>query len=215
MKHLKKWKLYHFHDTSENARVRQTCDLEDNRFLHPDARNLAAFLYRLEKKHPEHFENIRDAVRMAAPFFDRFSLEPSQLNQERIRLEWKEKGSDDYFNAAMLSDGTLRFMCLAALLLQPVLPPVIILDEPELGLHPYGISVLAGLLQAASQCAQVMVATQSVTLVNQFGPGDIIVVDRDKRESLFRRPGRSDLETWLDDYGMGDLWEKNVLGGRP
>ncbi len=216
-KYLDSWRLYHFHDTSESAKVKQTCNIADNKTLQPDARNLAAFLYLLENKHPDHFENIQDAVRMVAPFFDCFNLHPSQLNEDKIRLEWKEKGSDDYFNASALSDGTLRFICLATLLLQPetILPSIIFLDEPELGLHPYAITVLAGLLRSTSQRVQVIVATQSVTLVNQFEPEDIVVVDRDKEQSVFNRLDRPDMTDWLEEYGLGDLWEKNVLGGRP
>lgn len=212
---LKSWKLYHFHDTSESARVKQTSDIEDNRILQPDARNLSAFLYRLQKKNPDYFENIQDAVRMVAPFFDRFNLQPSRLNEEKIRLEWKEKGTDTYFNGSSISDGTLRFICLATLLLQPTLPSVILLDEPELGLHPYAITVLAGLLKQAATKTQVMVATQSVTLVNQFEPSDIIVVDRQDGQSVFRHLDTANMAKWLDDYGLGDLWEKNVFGGRP
>lgn len=215
--YLDSWRLYHFHDTSESAKVKQTGNIADNKTFQPEARNLAAFLYLLEKKHPDHFENIQDAVRMVAPFFDRFNLHPSQLNEDKIRLEWKEKGSDDYFNASALSDGTLRFICLATLLLQPEskMPSIILLDEPELGLHPYAITVLAGLLRSTSQRVQVIVATQSVTLVNQFEPEDIVVVDRDKEQSVFSRLDRPDMTDWLEEYGLGDLWEKNVLGGRP
>ncbi|MCR4288938.1 MAG: AAA family ATPase [Candidatus Scalindua sp.] len=215
--YLNSWRLYHFHDTSDSAKVKQTCNIADNKTLQPDARNLAAFLYLLEKKHPDHFENIQDAVRMVAPFFDRFNLHPSQLNEDKIRIEWKEKGSDDYFDASALSDGTLRFICLATLLLQPEskLPSIILLDEPELGLHPYAINVLADLLRSTSKCAQIIVATQSVTLVNQFEPEDIVVVDREKGQSVFDRLDRPDMTDWLEEYGLGDLWEKNVLGGRP
>lgn len=213
--HLKSWRVYHFHDTSDSAKVKQTGDLEDNRFLRPDARNLAAFLYRLEKTDKEHFENIQDAIRLVAPFFDRFNLQPSELNPDKIRLEWLEKGSDSYFNAAVLSDGTLRFICMATLLLQPRLPSVILVDEPELGLHPYAISVLANLLQSAAKRTQVLISTQSVTLMNLFEPQDVVVVDREEGQSIFRRLEKADMTNWLDDYGLGDLWEKNVIGGRP
>ncbi len=212
---LKSWKPYHFHDTSDSAAIKQTVDVEDNRFFRPDGGNLAAFLYMLSQIYPEHYENIQDAIRMGAPFFDRFVLEPSQLNKDKIRLEWKHKGTSDYFNASALSDGTLRFMCLATLLLQPDLPSIILLDEPELGLHPSAITILAGLLRSASKNSQVIIATQSVTLVNQFEPEDIIVVDRDNEQSVFRRLDKSDMAEWLEGYGLGDLWEKNVLGGRP
>ena len=212
---LRNWRVYHFHDTSDSAGVKQTGELEDNSALRPDAQNLAAFLYRLQVTEPDHFANIQDAVRMVAPFFDRFDLHPSRLNPERIRLEWKEAGNDAYFNASALSDGSLRFMCLAALLLQPELPSLILLDEPALGLHPYAVTVLAGLLRQAAERAQVVVATQSVTLVNQFGPEDIVVVEREDGQSVFRRLDKAAIAAWLDDYGLGDLWEKNVLGGRP
>jgi predicted ATPase len=104
---------------------------------------------------------------------------------------------------------------LATLLLQPKLPSTILIDEPELGLHPYAITVLASLLRSAATETQVIVSTQSVPLVNQFAPEDIIVVDRGDRQSTFARLGEKDLAGWLDDYGLGDLWEKNLLGGRP
>lgn len=212
---LSSWKVYHFHDTSSNAGIKQTGDINDNARLRPDASNLAAFLYLLRETERPYYERIVKTVQLAAPFFDDFVLRPSPLNPEKIRLEWREKGSDAYFNANTLSDGTLRFICLATLLLQPELPSVILIDEPELGLHPYAISLLAGLLKSAASETQVIVSTQSVPLVNQFEPQDIIVVDREDGQSIFRRLDTESLEVWLDEYGLGDLWEKNLLGGRP
>jgi predicted ATPase len=154
-------------------------------------------------------------VRLVAPFFGDFDLRPSRLNPDKIRLEWHEKGSDMYFNAHALSDGTLRFICMVTLLLMPEPPATILIDEPELGLHPYAITLLAALLRSAATRTQVIVSTQSVTLVNQFDPEDIIVVDRAEGRSLFQRQDRENLERWLHEYGMGDMWEKNLLGGRP
>lgn len=212
---LDSYRIYHFHDTSSSAKVKQTGDLDDNRRLQTDAGNLAAFLYRLQQKHAGHFQNIEDTIRQIAPFFEGFRLEPSRLNPDKIRLEWREKGSETYFNAHALSDGTLRFMCLATLLLQPIMPNVILLDEPELGLHPAAISLLADLLESAAQRTQILVATQSVTLVNQFTPESVWVVERDNRHSVFKHLDSADMSTWLDDYGLGELWEKNIIGGRP
>ena len=209
------WRVYHFQDTSPAARVKQTGDLHDNNFLRPDAGNLAAFLYLLQETRPEIFRNITEVVRMVAPFFGSFNLRPDPLNPEKIRLEWQESGSDTYFDAHSLSDGTLRFICLATLLLQPDLPDTVLLDEPELGLHPYAITLLADLLQSAAVRTQVVVSTQSVTLVNQFAPEDVIVVDRADGASVFRRLSEEAIASWLDDYSLGELWEKNVLGGRP
>ena len=112
------------------------------------------------------------------------------------------------FSPGALSDGTLRFICLAALLLQPYLPTTILLDEPELGLHPYAIALLAELLRGAATKTQVIASTQSVSLVNQFEPDDTIVVERDEGQSVFRHLKTNDMQDWLEDYGLGDLWER-------
>jgi predicted ATPase len=209
------WQVYHFHDTSDTALVKKTHDLNDNEYLRPDASNLAAFLYLLQEKYPHEYKQIVETIRLAAPFFDDFHLRPNPLNEDKIILEWHEKNSDAYFDASYLSDGTLRFMCLTTLLLQPNLPSTILIDEPELGLHPFAITSLARMLKAASTLSQVIVSTQSVPLVNQFFPEDIIVVDRIEGQSTFRRPDPESLTLWLEDYGVGDLWQKNVIGGRP
>ena len=209
------WRVYHFHDTSASAKVKQTGDIGDNEALRPDASNLAAFLFLLRTKHPESYRRIVSTIRLVAPFFDDFRLRPSPFNEQKIQLEWSERSSDAYFNAHALSDGTLRFICLATLLLQPDLPSLILIDEPELGLHPYAIQVLAGLVRSASEKTQVILSTQSVSLVNQFAPEDLVVVDRSNGESLFRRLSTEDTKDWLEDYSLGELWEKNVFGGRP
>lgn len=212
---LDSYRVYHFHDTSDRAAVKGTADVEDNRVLRPQAENLAAFLYWMQLKRPDHFANVEDTVRQIAPFFEKFRLAPRALDESKIRLEWKEKGNDAYFNASSLSDGTLRFICLATLLLQPDLPAVILLDEPELGLHPAAVTLLADLLSSAATRTQVIVATQSVTLVNQFEQDAVWTVDREDGQSVFRRLKDEDMATWLDGYALGELWEKNVLGARP
>jgi predicted ATPase len=214
---MNSWRIYHFHDTSDTARVKQAADIHDNRFLRNDAGNLAAYLYMLRETNHDHYAKIVGATRQIAPFFDDFALRPDPLNSGKIRLEWSERGADFYFGASALSDGTLRFICLATLLLQPTghLPSTILLDEPELGLHPAAITILASLLRSAAQRTQVIVSTQSVTLVNQFAAEDILVVEREQGETVFRRFDTEAVEHWLEEYGLGDLWEKNVLGGRP
>ena len=212
---LRSWKLYHFQDTSESAGVKALGPLDDNAFLRPNARNLAAFLLSLKMRAPSHYKKIVATIRQVTPFFDDFQLRESPLAPNKIKLEWRERDSDAYFNAHSMSDGTLRFVCLATLLLQPTLPETILLDEPELGLHPYAIRVLAELLQSASATTQVIVSTQSVSLVNQFSPEDLLVVEREAGNTVFKRPKSEDIQNWADDYGLGDLWEKNVIGGRP
>ncbi|OLS13930.1 MAG: hypothetical protein RBG13Loki_2433 [Promethearchaeota archaeon CR_4] len=208
---LKSWKVFHFHDTSESAKIKQTGDIGDNERLRPDASNLAAFLYMLQQTHLDYYEKIVSTIRLAAPFFDDFFLRPSPLNKSKILLEWREKGSDKYFNANTLSDGTLRFMCLATLLLQPKPPSLIIIDEPELGLHPYAIRLLGELLHRCSTQSQLIIATQSVTIVDLFAADDLIVVERREKQSILRRVDARTIKEWLEDYSMGELWEKNVL----
>lgn len=213
--YFKSFKIYHFHDTSRFAKMRQKCEINDNKMLRHDASNLAAFLYFLKEIHFQHYKNIVDTLKRVAPFFDDFILMPDKLNINRINLEWRERDSDSYFDARYLSDGSLRFICLATLLLQPELPPIILLDEPELGLHPSAITILANLIKSASQKTQIICATESVTFVNKFEPRNILVVDRKNGESNCRRFSPEELGQWLDDYELGDLWEKNVIGGNP
>jgi predicted ATPase len=214
---LRSWQLYHFHDTSESARVKQMGDLGDNLFLRPDAANLAAYLYLVRDQHPQHYETIVETIRLAAPFFGDFILRPNPFNPEKIRLEWRERFSDALFGPNVLSDGTLRFICLTTLFLQPPskLPTTIILDEPELGLHPYAITLLAEMVKSVAEHTQVVLATQSVSLINQFEPEQILVVDRVEGISTVHRLDAAAIEHWLEEYSLGDLWEKNVLGGRP
>lgn len=212
---LNSYRVYHFHDTSNDAGMKGVCDVDDNRVLRPQAENLAAYLYYLQEKQPDHFALIQDTIRQIAPFFDGFRLTPQRLNASKIKLEWNEKGHDGYFDATSLSDGTMRFICLATLLLQPDLPSVILLDEPELGLHPAAVILLADLLEAASERAQLLVATQSVTLINQLTPEKVWTVNREDDQSVFRKLGPSDYEAWLDDYALGELWEKNLIQARP
>lgn len=211
------WKVYHFHDTSDTAGVKRLCSLHDNAYLRPDASNLAAFLFHLSEEKPDTYQQIRKVVQLAIPFFDDFVLKPQKLptEEEQIRLLWKQKGSDYPFWPSQLSDGSLRFICLATALQQPEPPSTIIIDEPELGLHPYAIALLASLLRSASRQMQVIVSTQSVPLVNEFSIDDLIIVEREQGKSIFKRYDEKDFQGWLEEYSVGELWEKNILGGRP
>ena len=212
---LTSYRIYHFHDTSASANVKQPQDIEDNKALYVDAANLAPFLYWMKQKFPDNFEAIESSVRQIAPFFDKFELSPSKNNAEKIRLEWREKSWEQNLNPHLLSDGTLRFMCLATLLLQPYLPRMILLDEPELGLHPAAIKHLAELLKEAAQRTQIFVATQSVTLINQLDLADIFVADRIDGATKIRQFTEQELSEWVNRYSIGELWEKNIMGGKP
>ena len=211
-------RVYHFHDTSLTARVRQYCYVGDNRWLMPDAGNLAAFLLRLrEMNGAQAYSRIVTTIRLVAPFFNDFDLEPAGPNNTDIILNWRDKGSDQVFGPHQLSDGTLRAMCLVALLMQPEedLPDLIVVDEPELGLHPYALNVVASLFKKVSHHTQVLIGTQSSYFLDNFDPEDVIVVNREGNESLFTRLDPEKLEGWLEEYSLGEVWEKNVIGGGP
>jgi predicted ATPase len=197
--------------------MRKTAKVDDNRFLRPDGANLAAFLYFLREKHTAQYSLIVRSVQRVAPFFDDFRLDPLQLRPDDIKLEWRHKASDQYFDASSLSDGTLRFIALATLFLQPeqYRPSLILVDEPELGLHPYAIEMLAALIRQASVTTQVIVSTQSSLLLDHFEPEDVLVADRVDGGTQLTRLDSTELAKWLEDYSLGQLWEKNEFGGRP
>lgn len=211
------WKTYHFHDTSDTAGVKRLGALHDNEYLRMDASNLAAFLFRLKLESPTVYDQIRKTVRLAISFFDDFVLKPITLpsEEQQIRLLWKQEGSDYALWPSQLSDGSLRFICLATALLQPSPPTTVIIDEPELGLHPYAITLLGALIRSLSTRTQVIVSTQSVELLNEFDIDNLIVVDREISGSVFKRLDETEFSSWLNDYTIGELWQKNILGGRP
>lgn len=210
---IESWKIYHFHDTSLLAPMRRSETIHDSDYLRFDASNIAPYLYSLSQKKDNAYLKIVETIRLVAPFFDDFILKPD-IN-EKVRLLWKQKGSDYPLKPNHLSDGTLRFICLATALLQPILPSTIIIDEPELGLHPYAIEILAELIKAASTKTQLIVSTQSPALVDYFEPEDIVVVDRVDGASTFKRLDKEELSTWFEDYSLGELWKKNVISGGP
>lgn len=210
-RYFQDWKVYHFHDTSDTAKVKSAYSIHANSRLMAQGDNLAAFLY--EIRETDAFTRIVRTIQRVAPYFQDFIFQPEA--NDLIRLRWKHKGSDDYFDATMLSDGTLRFICLATLLLQPNLPTIILLDEPELGLHPYAMQLLAALMRSASEKTQIIASTQSVTLANQFGWADLVIVDQVNNASVFRRLQESEVAEWLKTYKLGDVWEMNALGGTP
>jgi predicted ATPase len=207
---------YHFHDTSDFAPVKAKHPVNDNLRLKPDAANLAPYLRMLKEKHEPEYWRIVETIRLALPFFHDFVHR--QDNPEYVELEWIQKGRPDTpFKAHQLSDGSLRFMCLMTLLLQPVqlLPDTLLIDEPELGLHPYAINVLADVFKQVAEDKQLIVSTQSVELINELAPEDVVVVDQIEGESTFSRLDASELADWLQDYALGELWKRNIFGGRP
>lgn len=214
---LEGFRTYHFHDTTQTSGIRQSCYAGNNLFLMPDASNLAAMLLLYRDRSAAAYHRIVETVRQVAPFFDDFVLARTPPDNRNVLLDWKSRESDQVFGPHQLSDGTLRAMALITLLLQPRenLPRVIVIDEPELGLHLYAMIVVASLLRAAAHHCQIILATQSPFFLDQFDAEDVVVVELEQNQSVFRRlePGR--LTEWLEEYSLGELWEKNVIGGGP
>ncbi|NTW84488.1 MAG: AAA family ATPase [Chlorobiaceae bacterium] len=210
------WQIYHFHDTGETAPMRHSEIIQDNRVLRFNASNIAPYLLRLRNECEEAYREIRDAVRLVMPFFDDFLLDVTEYGpKQMVNLSWQQRGSDYPMQPYQLSDGSIRFICLVTALLQPDPPSTIIIDEPELGLHPSAISILAELMQYASTRTQLIIATQSPALIDNFGVEDVIVVRRQDGASTFERLQAADYNVWLENYSVGELWSKNVIPGGP
>ena len=214
-KSISNWRVYHFHDTGITALVKQTHPLHDHHFLRHDARNLAPYLWMLSEKHPDIYRDIVNTVQLALPFFHDFVLMPEENGRASygLQLKWQQRFAEEPFLPNQLSDGSLRFICIVTALKQPTPPATIIFDEPELGLHPDAIGLLGALLRMASQRMQIIVATQSVQLLDEFSIDDLIVVELKNGLSIFIRFDERQFKVWLEDYSVGELWFKNVLGG--
>ena len=213
---ISNWMVYHFHDTSSNCPMRRSEIIEDNKRLRGNASNLAPFLLGLRENHTKEYNEIKAAIKLVMPFFDDFLLDVIQMGESRkVRLSWKQMGSNFPMQPYHFSDGSIRFISLATALLQPDPPSTIVIDEPELGLHPAAIAILAELLQAASRKTQVIVATQSPLLIDQFSVDDIIVMTRENGASTMKRLNPKDFSVWLEDYSVGELWAKNIIEGGP
>ncbi|MDE3100513.1 MAG: AAA family ATPase [Verrucomicrobiota bacterium] len=215
---LTRFRFYQFHDTSDQSHMRSRSDLRGPRYLYADGGNVAAHLHLLREEQPKCYQRVVETVRLVFPFFRDFVLEPDNGASNFVMLRWKAVGSAEYdFGPHQISDGTLRFIALATLLLQPPdwLPRLITIDEPELGLHPYAIKILGSLIEDAANFTQIIVATQSASFIDQMEPDDVIVADMVDGASQFERLDGEKLKEWLDEYTLSELWEKNVVGGRP
>ena len=210
---IRNWRVYHFHDTSPSAPVMGVCNVVDHGVLHSNGANLAAFLMHMEQNHADHFARIEETVRQVAPFFGAFVLK--EIAPGQTQLLWKDRYSDLLYYPHQLSDGTMRYICLATLLLQPNPASTLIVDEPELGLHPFGIKLLASLLHEASQHAQLIISTQSSLLIDELIPEQLIVANHREGETVLERLDTTLLAEWLQEYTLGQLWEKNQFGGQP
>lgn len=220
---LSRMNFFHFHDTSMMAALRQNAVAAQDRFLHSEGRNLAAFLYRLKNSESQDdkaaWKRINMMIRRIAPAVQELhpvAVNPAEDPPRMVRLDWVDDQGET-FGVQDLSDGTLRAIALVTALAQPTstLPAFISIDEPELGLHPAALGLFAGLVRAVSSRCQVVLATQSPALLDHFDVEDVVVAERVDGASRFRRLGREALGEWLQEYSLSELFDKNVLGGRP
>lgn len=211
---LRQCVLYQFHDTSHNSNMKKRWGAEDNNYLRSDGGNLASILYRLEQDDIKRYERISRHISRILPAFDRFQIERSF---DKVELRWRAKNFDKTIGAHMTSDGSLRFFSLVTLLNLPpeMLPNILFLDEPELGLHPMAVTLIGGMIKSLATERQVIVATQSPLLVDSFGLDEVIVMELNEGRTKIRRFDKNEHQQWLEDYATGDLWQTNLLGGRP
>ncbi|MDR2172368.1 MAG: AAA family ATPase [Planctomycetaceae bacterium] len=212
---MKSWQIYHFHDTSATAPVRGWEIVEDNKKLRSNASNLAAFLLRLREDADDCYREILNVCKLVMPYFKDFLLNVKEFGKDKeikkVSLSWRTKNSDFPMQSYHLSDGSIRFICLAVALLQSNPPSMLIIDEPELGLHPEAIRIIGELINNAKKQTQIIVATQSPLLIDQFAIKDIVTVIRKDDQSVFERLKQKDFKKWLENYSLGELWTKNVL----
>lgn len=212
---LRNCHTFQFHDTSEGSPFKTNWDADENIRLRSHGGNLSAVLHRLEQEDVKRFDAICRHIRRVLPAFDRFEIEESF---GKVSLRWKSKLSDKTIGAHLTSDGSLRFFALVTLLSLPpeFLPDVILLDEPELGLHPAAIVLVGELIKVASREKQVIVATQSPLLVDAFQLENILVLDLEDDRSIFKQLDPDKYSEWLaEGFTTGEMWQKNLLGGRP
>jgi predicted ATPase len=216
---LEFFRVYHLNDTSMTAPIRQNTMFGNLMpTLREGANNLAYILYLQKQQAPNHYTRIVETIQQVLPWFKDFVFKPDP--QGLVQLLWRGEDPDYVFSSHQTPDGVLRAMAIITLLhnsIESRIPQIIAIDEPELGLHPHAISVIAALMHLAAARCQLFIATQSISMLDEFDPENVVVVDydADERMSVFHRLDEKHYADWLERYSLSELWEKNVIGGGP
>lgn len=204
---------YHVLDVGRRAPVRLPQPMRDAKLPGRDGEDLVSCLYMLRETDSDRFEAIEATLRAGFPSFERLNFPPVAAGT--LAMTWKDKTSKTPFYMHQLSEGTLRFLWLATLLQSPGLAAVTLIDEPEVSLHPELLSLLAELLREASQRTQLIVATHADRLVRHLLPSEVVTVDIDKGGAADAKwADEFDLEQWLNEFTLDEVWRMGRMGGR-
>ena len=203
---------YQFHDTSDCAPVKTRWDVEDNHRLLGHGGNLASVLLSLQKNEARRFDLICKQIALVVPDFNGFQ---NVEHYGKTILRWRSKATGKTIGAHLTSDGSLRCFQLVTLLNLPdaLLPRIVLLDEPELGLHPAAVALISQMVKSLAGRRQVIVATQSPHFVDAFGLKEVVVLELRDGRTEATKPDPSRFSRLLKDYSTGELWWKGVLGG--
>lgn len=204
---------YHALDVSPRAPVRLPQQMREALLPGKNGEDLVTCLYWMREASPDRFETIEDTLRVGFPGFERLNFPP--VASGLLALTWKDKDVKQPFYLHQLSEGTLRFLWLTTLLYSPGLTEVTLLDEPEVSLHPELLSVLADCLREASARTQLIVATHADRLVRFLRPEDVVTFELEEGISTAIRAEDLDLDAWLKEYTLDQVWEHGRMGGRP
>jgi predicted ATPase len=210
---LAQTRFYSYLDVGHRAVIRLPQALTPTTQPGPNGENLYSTLYNLRATDSDSYQRIEDALRAAFPGFDR--LEFPVVGAGQVTLAWYQEGLNDPFYPTQLSEGTLRFLWLATLMLAPDLPSITLIDEPEVSLHPELLKLLSGLMREAALHTQLVVATHSPDLIRWLEPDEVVVLDKEGERATLTWADTLDLEEWLRRYTLADLWLMGEMGGRP
>jgi predicted ATPase len=209
---LRNCATFQFHDTSAKASLNMRWDESEAARMRTDGGNLAPILLHLSREQPRRYQLITRQIQRVLPVFEDFELEPTS---GKVLLRWRAKNSDKTFGPHLTSDGSLRLFCMFTLLNLPddMLPDVLMIDEPELGLHPHAIALTADMIKSLAVHRQVFIATQSPLMVDAFELENILVASLEGAATKLTPMDQHDYRSWLaDDYLPSDLWLKEPVG---